>query len=176
MAIRHDVLSSVDLCREPVSTTREDIPPVLRRTPLTFVLALCLGVLLCGGSPGMPVFPAPYAYASAAPQLMFAMGSEADGARATPLATQAPVKMLTSWYNGPGDLAWMSGWQHGEVPNDYAAGYALQLIVYSGQPHTAVSTPYGPACGQAYPLSAGFLSDMTRLAQIFQGSGPLYVS
>jgi hypothetical protein len=84
--------------------------------------------------------------------------------------------MLTSWYNGPNDLAWLSNWQYDEVPNDYAAGYALHLVVWSGGPTVPLTTPYGPACGQAYPLSSGFLNDMMKLAQIFNGKGPLYVS
>ena len=69
------------------------------------------------------------AAASNVPQLMFGMGSEANAARTTQPATQAPVKMLTSWYNGPNDLTWLSNWQYDEVPNDYAAGYALHLVV-----------------------------------------------
>ena len=114
--------------------------------------------------------------AAAPPQLMFGIGSEADGARTSPLAVQAPVKMLTSWYNGPGDLAWMQHWQTTEVPADYAAGYAMHLVVWTSGSGTNIATPYGPACGQPYALSAGFLNDMTRLATIFKGSGPLYVS
>jgi hypothetical protein len=75
--------------------------------------------------------------------------------------------MLSSWYNGPADLGWMSGWRNTEIRRDYAAGYALHLIVWSSGPHTQVSTRYGPGCGVAYPLSAGFLTDMERLARTF---------
>jgi hypothetical protein len=113
------------------------------------------------------------------PRLLFGIGPEANIARATPLARQAPVRMLTSWYNGPGDLNWMAAWNGGEVARAYAAGYALHLIVYSGDPEGPVATPYGQACGRGYPLAAGFLDDMRRLARIFAGSanGPrLYVS
>jgi hypothetical protein len=120
---------------------------------------------------------APSAHAASGPQVVFGMGTEASGARTASLVTQAPVKILTSWYNGSSDLNWMSGWQTTEVPRDYAAGYALQLIVYAGgSPSGNMNTAYGPACGRTYPLSSGFLSDMTRLAQIFNGSGRLYVS
>src|SRR5690348_15083920 len=121
-------------------------------------VAWFLAILGGMGSPDSSLRLAHPVAAATIPQLMFGMGTEADGARTTPLATQAPVKMLTSWYNGPGDLNWMSGWQNGEIPSDYAAGYAMHLVVYSGQPHVNLSTPYGPACGQAYPLSSGFLS------------------
>jgi hypothetical protein len=113
------------------------------------------------------------------PRLLFGMGPEADGARAAPLVRQAPVRMLTSWYNGPGDLGWMAAWRGGEVPRAYAAGYSLHLIVYSGDPEKPVATPHGQACGRGYPLSGRFLDDMRRLARIFAGraGGPrLYVS
>ena len=113
------------------------------------------------------------------PRLLFGIGPEADQARVSPLARQAPVRMLTSWYNGPGDLGWMAAWRSGEVPRAYAAGYSLHLIVYSGDPEEPVATPHGQACGRGYPVSDRFLDDMRRLARIFAGAagGPrLYVS
>jgi hypothetical protein len=115
----------------------------------------------------------------APPSLLFGIGPEADAARSTRLVRQAPVGMLTSWYNGPGDLAWMSGWKDSLVPRAYAAGYALHLIVYTGDPEGPVATPHGDACGRRYPLSGRFLGDMRQLARVFAGaaSGPrLYVS
>jgi hypothetical protein len=84
--------------------------------------------------------------------------------------------MLTSWYNGPGDLAWMTGWRGTFVPKAYKSGYALHLIVYSGQPHETISTKYGDACGEAYPLSDRFVGDMEKLARTFAGSGRFYVT
>ena len=87
--------------------------------------------------------------------------------------------MLSSWYNGPDDLAWMAGWKYTEVLRAYANGYALHLIVYSGDPEGPVTTPHGQACGRSYPLSGRFLDDMGRLARIFAGPAggpPLYVS
>ena len=115
----------------------------------------------------------------ARPRLLFGIGPEADAARSSPLVRQAPVRMLTSWYNGPGDLAWMAGWKGSVVPRAYAAGYALHLIVYTGDPEEPIATPYGDACGRRYPLSSRFLDDMRQLARIFAGAarGPrLYVS
>ena len=87
----------------------------------------------------------------AGPRLLFGIGPEANVARATPLARQAPVRMLTSWYNGPGDLDWMAGWRTSEVPRAYAAGYSLHLIVYSGDPEGPIGTRYGQACGRPIP-------------------------
>jgi hypothetical protein len=115
----------------------------------------------------------------ARPRLLFGIGPEADLARSTALARQAPVRMLTSWYNGPGDLDWMAGWRTTEVPRAYAAGYHLHLIVYTGDEEGPTATPHGQACGRRYPLSERFLGDMGRLARIFAGpaGGPrLYVS
>jgi hypothetical protein len=115
----------------------------------------------------------------AGPRLLFGIGPEANIARATPLARQAPVRMLTSWYNGPGDLDWMAAWKGGEVARAYAAGYSLHLIVFSGDAEGPVATAHGQACGRPYPLSDRFLDDMARLARIFAGpaGGPrLYVS
>ena len=106
----------------------------------------------------------------------FAMGPEASGALTTPLVRHAPVKMLTSWYNGHNDLSWITSWHSSFIPSLYAKGYALQLIVWSGDPLVNLNTRYGPACGKAYPVSSQFLQDMVPLAKTFQGHGPLYVS
>ena len=106
----------------------------------------------------------------------FAMGSEPDGALRTPLAQQAPVKMLTSWYAGHSDLAWITSWHSSFIPSLYARGYVLQLVVWSGGPQVHFNTAYGPACGLPYPVSPQFLQDMIPLAKTFQGNGPLYVS
>jgi hypothetical protein len=113
------------------------------------------------------------------PRLLFGMGPEADVARGAPLVRQAPVRMLTSWYNGPGDLDWMAAWRGGTVPRAYAAGFSLHLIVYTADAEGPIATPHGQACGRRYPLTGRFLDDMRRLARIFAGpaGGPrLYVS
>jgi hypothetical protein len=107
------------------------------------------------------------------------MGPEADGALRTRLVEDTPVRMLTNWYNGPNDLTWMSGWKDSVVPHAYASGYALHLIIWTGDPEVTLSTKYGTACGRAYPLSESFDSDMARVADVFAGSGsgpPLYVT
>jgi hypothetical protein len=73
----------------------------------------------------------------------------------------------------------MTTWRTSNVPTWYAQGYALHLIVFSGGSEGTVSTTYGSACGRAYPLSSGFLNDMTSLAQTFAGQAsgpPLYVT
>jgi hypothetical protein len=119
------------------------------------------------GPPSRALVGARPAVAASGPRILFGLGPEADGARAGTLARAAPLGMLSSWYNGPGDLSWMTGWKNTEVAHDYAAGYAMHLIVWSGGPQTKVPTRYGLACGQAYPLSAQFLHDMRLLARTF---------
>lgn len=113
---------------------------------------------------------------AAAPRLLFGLGPTAEGASQQPLTKEAPVRMLTTWYNGPNDLNWLKPWKNDRVPNSYAQGYALHLIVYSSGPRAALTTTHGPACGIAYPLSSEFLTHITELAQTFAGSGPLYVT
>jgi hypothetical protein len=113
------------------------------------------------------------------PKLLLGLGPEADGARRSELVQQSPVRMLTSWYNGPKDLGWMAGWRTTEVPRAYRAGFALHLVVWTGGPERAVGTSYGTACGRAYPLSSRFADDMRRLARTFAGAAsgpPLYVT
>jgi hypothetical protein len=117
--------------------------------------------------------------APASRTLLFGMGPTASSAKATRLAQEAPVRMLTTWYNGPDDLDWMTNWKNGLVPQSYAEGYALHLIIFTNGAETTISTAYGVACGRPYPLSDRFLDDMRQLADIFAGaadSPPLYVT
>jgi hypothetical protein len=116
--------------------------------------------------------------ATGAPKLLFGFGAEADSAIKARLTTEAPVHMLTSWYNSPNDLSWMTGWKNGLVPRAYAAGYALHLIVFGDIPESQLATKYGTACGRPYPLSDRFLGDMRQLAQTYAGAAqgpPLYI-
>lgn len=110
------------------------------------------------------------------PKLLFGIGPEADTAKNTPLATDAPVRMLSSWYNGPDDLSWMTRWKQDLVPEAYAAGLAMHLIVHAPGPEVQFLTPYGPACGRTYPVSEQFLDHMRQLAQTFAGraNGPSF--
>lgn len=121
-----------------------------------------------------PAAPVPAQPAST--PLLFGIGPQADGALAQRLTAETPIKMLTSWYNSPNDLGFMRGWQDDRIPNAYAAGYSLHLIVWTDKPEGELTTKYGPACGRSYPFSSSFESDMRELATIWNGSGPLYVS
>ena len=106
---------------------------------------------------------------------MFGIGTELDHAIKHRITKEAPVKMLSSWYNGPGDLEFMNGWRTTKVPQAYKSGYSLHLIIYTNGPEQPIKTAYGQACGRAYPLSSNFIDDMKLLSNIFKG-GKLYVS
>jgi hypothetical protein len=108
---------------------------------------------------------------------MFGVGPTVDSARNARLVAEAPARMLSVWYNGPGDLGWIAdGYHQGMYDEQYGLGRAIHLIVWSGDAEQTISTPYGDACGRAYPLSDRFPGDMQQLAQAFAGSGQLYVT
>lgn len=109
-------------------------------------------------------------------KILFGIGSQAGPAMDFRLVKEAPVHMLTSWYNGPKDLEWMRVQQNDLIPRLYAAGFVVHLITWTDLPEETIQTPYGTACGRPYPVSTQILDDMKQLAQIYNGSGPLYVS
>ncbi|HXG35795.1 MAG TPA: hypothetical protein VNL15_02375, partial [Dehalococcoidia bacterium] len=131
------------------------------------VIEIVDALLMLQHSAGMPVFLPPGCPAfvsSAVPRILFGMGPEPDHAISTPLVQQAPVGMLTAWYNGTSDLNWMKYWKNGFISNLYGQGFALHLIVYSNDPET------GWPCGRQYPISDQIRDDMVALAQIFAGT------
>lgn len=110
------------------------------------------------------------------PKLIFGIGSEADGAINTRLIKETKANMLTSWYNGPNDLPWMSQWKDNFIPALYAKGYTLHLITFTEKPEGEVDTSFGKACGRSYPVSNQVVEDMRKIASTFAGSGKLYVT
>jgi hypothetical protein len=113
------------------------------------------------------------------PPFLFGLGPQADDAARARLVQESPVRLLTSWYTGPDSLPWVIRWREDVVPQSYAKGYALHLIVFSDVPEVHLETKYGPACGRSYPLSDRFLDDMRQLAQAFAGrtgDPPLFVT
>ena len=145
---------------------------------LVLVTALALVVGCAPGSSGVSGAKASGPAKPSAPRILFGLGPEADSAGRSALARHAPVRMLTSWFNGPSDMSWVSKWRPTVVLPAYRKGLALHLIVWDGGPEGPLQTPHGPACGRAYALSDQFLGDMRVLAQTFTG-GPddvLYVT
>lgn len=170
------------------------------RGRVALAVALCLVVAACadlapprGSAPADPAVTAPGdgvgdavdepvagrpepAVPNASGRLLFGLGPTADSALASPVTAGAPLRMLTTWFNKPGDLRWLRGWRDGTVARGYAAGYAHHLIVFSDDPETPLDTRAGPACGRAYPVSERIVDDLRELADIFAGDGPLYVT
>ena len=136
-------------------------PPSRRRRRALAAVAtvvVAVGVALAGSAP--PARPA--AAATAVPQVLFGMGDEISGATATPIYAQAPVDMVTSWYNGPGDLGWMTGYRStGTMSQLYGQGKALELVVWL-------------ANHARYALSTRFQHDLASLVTTFRGNGPHY--
>jgi hypothetical protein len=94
------------------------------------------------------------------PEILWGIGDQLSSAVRTPIYRNAPVNMVTAWYNGPGDLEWMSGYQKGSTVSDlYGQGKAIELVVWLGD-HTD------------YAISPQFLEDAKVLARTFKGNGP----
>ena len=117
---------------------------------------------------------------STSAKLLFGLGTQAETAKASAITKQSPIHMLSSWYNSPSDLSWMTdSWHRSIYQGAYSAGYALHLITWTDVPETIFAASTGTVCGRAYPLSAGWADDMRQLAQAFAGSSsgpPLYVT
>jgi hypothetical protein len=89
--------------------------------------------------------------------------------------------MYTTWFSKPSDLGFIRNWSRDRIPNAYASGRSIHLVIWLGDEGelTTTDTPYGRACGRTYALSSAFLDDARQLAQIFAGraDGPsLYVT
>ncbi len=116
-------------------------------------------------------------YAAPQPKLLFGMGTESIDAINTPLVKESPTKMLTSWYNGPNDLNWMDdSWHTNFIADSYGKGYTHHIITYSNDAEVNFNSSKGPACGRQYPVSAQYVTDVEKLASLYKGSGPLYIT
>jgi hypothetical protein len=94
------------------------------------------------------------------PRILWGIGDQLSSAVKSPIYRNAPVNMVTAWYNGPGDLGWMSGYQKGSTMSDlYGQGKAIELVVWLGD-HAD------------YAISSQFLEDAKVLARTFKGNGP----
>lgn len=110
-------------------------------------------------------------------KLLFGLGPTVDSAKDARLVREAPVRLMSVWYNGPGDLGWLTDAYHRDMyASQYSAGRSLHLIVWTGDPEGPVATAYGNGCGRAYPLSTRFVDDMRALASALSGDGTLYVT
>ncbi|MGH2806022.1 MAG: fibronectin type III domain-containing protein [Actinomycetota bacterium] len=100
--------------------------------------------------------------APSSPRFIFGLGDQIGVATNRPIFHDAPVKMITSWYNGRGNLGWMSGYQDTDtMSNWYGKGHAMELVVWL-------------ANDPAYAVSDQFQTDIELLTRIFKGNGPHY--
>lgn len=96
------------------------------------------------------------------PKILWGIGDEIPSAEKTPIFNEAPVRMVTSWYNGPSDTTWMKNYMKGSTMSDlYGKGYAQELVVWlANEPD--------------YAISPEFEHDVALLTKIFKGNGPNY--
>lgn len=163
-----------------LSRPRPVVPVAARRYyPRGLVLAV-VGLLLfaLAGSAGSGP-PAALAPALAAhPKILFGLGGDAVPALRSPVMT-AGIGMVTTWYHKSDQLDQFEGWRADLIPRTYGSGRAMHLVVATWDDGESLETRFGRACGQAYPLSEEFLTDMRRLARAFAGPAdgpPLYIS
>lgn len=96
------------------------------------------------------------------PEILWGMGDQIDGATSTPIYKNAPIGMVTSWFNKPNDLNWMRGYKNETtMSNLYRRGYAQELVIWL-------------ADYPEYAVSAEFQDDLKELIRIFKGNGPHY--
>jgi len=96
------------------------------------------------------------------PYLLWGMGDQISGAKKSPVFREAPMSMITSWYNKPDDLDWMSGYRDETTMTDlYRRGYAQELVVWL-------------ADYPQYAIGDAFREDLKELIRIFKGNGPDY--
>ncbi|MDQ0824671.1 hypothetical protein QFZ60_000844 [Arthrobacter sp. B2I5] len=164
---------------------------------MAMMLAVCL--FLAGCIPSPPPNAPASSEAAAAPDkkpkqvhggFLFGVGSQAYGALDKTIVKEAPVNMITSWYNFRSDMSFFDKFRTSVTPQIYAAGKAMHLVIWDGYTLDTsgpkgwpdaemVKTKYGPVCGASYPLSREFQADMVRLAMNTGGPAdgpPLYVS
>ena len=95
-------------------------------------------------------------------ELMWGIGNEIPAARETPLYQQAPLQMVTSWFNKPDDLEWMRYYNDRNTLSElYQQGYAQELVIWLAE-------------DPQYALSQQFQTDLEELIGIFKGNGPQY--
>lgn len=152
------------------------VPPPRAGTRVSLAAVLAIVLFAISGSTGVapePVVAAPK------PKILFGLGADAIPAQRSPLMSD-DIGMITTWFHGKQDqLAQFEGWHKDVIPRLYVSGKAMHVVVATWDDTTSIETRFGRACGQPYPLSAEFLTDMRRLAHAFEGKAdgpPLYVS
>lgn len=193
-------LTDTDPARRPTAAkaahllTQSGTRPLLRRAltavGLGVVMALTAALAVASStSDSPPVAPDTSGHgqrtnpaASGPAALLYGLGDQLNSALAAELVRDSPVRMLTTNYHKPNDLAKLTAQRNTLVANAYAQGYALHVVVADWEtddPEVPVDTQYGVGCGRPHPLSADFPRHMRTLARAFAGPAdgpPLYVT
>ncbi|WP_432830061.1 hypothetical protein [Dactylosporangium sp. CA-092794] len=130
----------------------------LRWIPLVSVVTVLLGyaIYMAGVNTSSSVSPSPQ------PRVLWGFGPGLDDAVANPTYRDAGVNMVTTWYNGPDDLEWISGYARPSTISDlYGAGKAVELVVWL-------------ADHPEYAVSDQFQHDIRLVVSALKGSGPNY--
>ncbi|WP_344515037.1 carbohydrate-binding domain-containing protein [Dactylosporangium maewongense] len=93
-------------------------------------------------------------------RVLWGLGPGIGDAVAAPLYRDTGMGMVTTWYNGPGDLAWISGYARPSTISDlYGSGKAVELVVWL-------------ADHPEYAVSEQFQRDIKVVTSALKGSGP----
>ncbi|MET7426489.1 carbohydrate-binding domain-containing protein [Dactylosporangium sp. NPDC005555] len=96
------------------------------------------------------------------PRLLWGLGPGIGDAVEAPVYRDAGVNMVTTWYNGPSDLEWISGYARPSTISDlYGAGKAVELVVWL-------------ADHPEYAVGDQFQRDIRVVTSALKGSGPHY--
>ena len=95
------------------------------------------------------------------PRILWGIGDQLGPALGSRFHRDGVARMVTAWFNGPGDLDWMRQAEGPAVAEAYAAGDAIELVVWL-------------ADDPQYAISERFQSDIRLLTTLHKGSGPHY--
>ncbi|MFI7546855.1 hypothetical protein [Actinoplanes sp. NPDC049599] len=132
--------------------------PALRHVAavcLVLVLTIVLGaVTVPGDDPGVTG-------PSSRPRILWGIGDQLGPALGSFFFRDGVAGMVTAWFNGPADLDWMRQVEGPAVAEVYAAGAAVELVVWlADEPQ--------------YAISDRFQSDIRLLTRLHKGPGPHY--
>lgn len=97
-----------------------------------------------------------------ASRVLWGIGDQLDAATESGLYQDESANMVTAWYNGPDDLAWMQGYAQPSTISDlYGDGKAVELVVFL-------------ADHPDYAVGDQFQDDVRLLVRAMKGSGPNY--
>ncbi|MFG2042821.1 carbohydrate-binding domain-containing protein [Dactylosporangium sp. NPDC048998] len=95
-------------------------------------------------------------------RVLWGLGPGIADAVEAPVYRDAGMNMVTTWYNGPDDLEWISGYARPSTISDlYGSGKAVELVVWL-------------ADHPEYAVSAQFQRDIKAVTAALKGSGPHY--